>query len=173
MVAATPQLPDGSWLYPELWTGAKGVFRGDDTVADGGELVLYAPGVREISATHGQAISQVGFHGWPYLLEHLDRWQPLGVTPLSLTLGVLLKGDAPLVDGMESPRIDVRLATAIQPAECAALGVGYERPEDVGREIEGAQADTIEDDRLVVHNAGSVLWRYRSTNEASACAAQA
>ena len=58
-------------------------------------------------------------------------------------------------------------------AECAALGVGYERPEDVGREIEGAQADTIEDDRLVVHNAGSVLWRYRSTNEASACTAQA
>lgn len=173
VVAATPQLPDGSWLYPELWTGAKGVFRGDDTVADGGELVLYAPGVREISATHGQAISQVGFHGWPYLLEHLDRWQPLGVTPLSLTLGVLLKGDAPLVDGMESPRIDVRLATAIQPTECAALGVGYERPEDVEREIDGAPADAIEDDRLVVHNAGSVLWRYRSTNEASACAAQA
>ena len=77
-VAATPRLPDGSWMYPELWTGAKGVFRGDDTVADGGELVLYAPGVREISATHGRAIRQVGLHGWPYLLAHPEAWQPHG-----------------------------------------------------------------------------------------------
>ena len=159
VVAATPQLADGSWLYPELWTAAKGVFRGDDAVADGGELVLYAPGVREISAAHGQAISQVGFHGWPYLLSHTERWQPLGITPLSLTLGVLIKGDAPLVDGKESPRVDVRLATALGPDECDALGVGYESPDAVAHEIDEAPADGIEDDRLVMHNAGSVLWR--------------
>ncbi len=164
VVAATPRLADGTWLYPELWTGAKGVFRGDDAVADGGELVLYAPGVHEISAAHGQAIGQVGLHGWPYLLEHTDEWQPRGITPLSLTLGVLIKGDAPLVDGHESPRIDVRLATALGPDECEALGVGYEDPDDVAHEIDESSADTIEDDRLVMHNAGSVLWRYRSEN---------
>lgn len=163
-VAATPRLPDGSWMYPELWTGAKGVFRGDDAVADGGELVLYAPGVREISATHGRAIRQVGLHGWPYLLAHPEAWQPHGVSPLALTLGVLIKGDAPLVDGRETPRIDVRLATAIPPEECRALDVGYENPEFVGREIDEAPADTIQDDRLVLHNAGSILWRYRSPN---------
>ena len=167
-VAATPRLPDGSWMYPELWTGAKGVFRGDDTVADGGELVLYAPGVREISATHGRAIRQVGLHGWPYLLAHPEVWQPHGVSPLALTLGVLIKGDAPLVDGCETPRIDVRLATAIPPDECRALAVGYESPEEVAREIEAAPADTIHEDRLVMHNAGSVLWRHRSPNGQSA-----
>ena len=161
VVAATPQLPDGSWLYPELWTGAKGVFRGDDAVGDGGELVLYAPGVREISATHGDAISRVGLHGWPYLLAHLDKWQPLGISPLALTLGVLIKGDAPILDGRESPRIDVRLATALDPAQCRALGVGYECPDTVACEIRDAPADTIENDRLVMHNAGSILWRHR------------
>ena len=163
-VAATPRLPDGTWMYPELWTGAKGVFRGDDTVADGGELVLYAPGVREISATHGRAISRVGLHGWPYLLAHPEAWQPHGVSPLSLTLGVLIKGDAPMVDGRETPRIDIRLATAIPPDECRALDVGYEDPDQVAREIEAAPPDVIDDDRLVMHNAGSILWRYQSAN---------
>ncbi len=163
-VAATPRMPDGTWLYPELWTGAKGVFRGDDTVADGGELVLYAPAVREISANHGRAISQVGLHGWPYLLAHPEAWQPHGVSPLALTLGVLIKGDAPLVNGRETPRIDVRLATAIPPDECRALNVGYENPDAVAREIEESPPDTIHDDRLVMHNAGSILWRYRSPN---------
>ena len=163
-VAATPRLPDGSWMYPELWTGAKGVFRGDDTVADGGELILYAPGVREISAAHGRAIRQVGLHGWPYLLAHPEVWQPHGVSPLALTLGVLIKGDAPMVDGRETPRIDVRLATAIPPDECRALAVGYEDPDQVAREIDAAPADVIDDDRFVMHNAGSVLWRYRSAN---------
>ena len=165
-VASTPRLPDGSWMYPELWTGAKGVFRGDDTVADGGELVLYAPGVREISATHGRAIRQVGLHGWPYLLAHPEAWQPHGVSPLALTLGVLIKGDAPLVDGRETPRIDVRLATAIPPEECRALAVGYEDPDQVAREIDAAPADAIDGDRLVMRNAGSILWRYRSPNGA-------
>ena len=163
-VAATPRLPDGSWMYPELWTAAKGVFRGDDTVADGGELVLYAPGVREISATHGRAIRQVGLHGWPYLLAHPEVWQPHGVSPLALTLGVLIKGDAPLVDGRETPRIDVRLATAIPPDECRALDVGYEDPDQVAREIDAAPADVIDDDRFVMHNAGSVLWRCQARN---------
>lgn len=163
-VAATPRLPDGAWMYPELWTGAKGVFRGDDTVADGGELVLYAPGVREISAAHGRAIRQVGLHGWPYLLAHPEAWQPHGVSPLALTLGVLIKGDAPMIDGREMPRIDVRLATGISPDECRALDVGYEDPDQVAREIEAAPPDVIDDDRLVMHNAGSVLWRFRSTN---------
>ena len=163
-VAATPRLPDGSWMYPELWTGAKGVFRGDDTVADGGELVLYAPGVSEISATHGRAIRQVGLHGWPYLLAHPETWQPHGVSPLALTLGVLIKGDAPMVGGRETPRIDVRLATGLSPDECRALDVGYEDPDQVAREIETAPADVIDDDRLVMHNAGSILWRYRSAN---------
>ncbi len=167
-VAATPRLADGSWLYPELWTGAKGVFRGDDTVADGGELVLFAPGVRGISAAHGRAIGRVGLHGWPYLLAHPEVWQPHGVSPLALTLGVLIKGDAPMVDGRETPRIDVRLATSLSLDECRALDVGYESPDAVAREIDAAPADAIDGDRLVMHNAGSVLWRYRSANGASA-----
>lgn len=163
-VAATPRLPDGTWMYPELWTGAKGVFRGDDTVADGGELVLYAPGVREISANHGRAISRVGLHGWPYLLAHPEAWQPHGVSPLALTLGVLIKGDAPMIDGRETPRIDVRLATGLAPDECRALDVGYEDPDQVAREIEAAPPDVIDDNRLVMHNAGGILWRHRSPN---------
>ena len=69
-----------------------------------------------------------------------------------------------MIDGREAPRIQVRLATGMSPDECRALAVGYEDPDQVAREIEAAPADVIDDDRLVMHNAGSVLWRFRSAN---------
>ena len=38
--------------YPDLWTGAKGFYKVEPVVADGGEVVLYAPHITEIAAMH-------------------------------------------------------------------------------------------------------------------------
>ena len=38
--------------YDDMWTGAKGFYKVEPIVADGGEVVLYAPHIREISAMH-------------------------------------------------------------------------------------------------------------------------
>ena len=38
--------------YPDLWTGAKGFYKVEPIVADGGEVVLYAPHITEIAAMH-------------------------------------------------------------------------------------------------------------------------
>ena len=150
---------------PSFGPAPRAYFGGDDTVADGGELILYAPGVcarypRRMAARSARWDSTAGHT----LLAHPEAWQPHGVSPLALTLGVLIKGDAPMIDGREAPRIHVRLATGMSSDECRALDVGYEDPDQVAREIEAAPADVIDEDRLVMHNAGSVLWRFRSAN---------
>ena len=38
--------------YDDMWTGAKGFYKVEPVVADGGQVVLYAPHIREIAATH-------------------------------------------------------------------------------------------------------------------------
>ena len=40
-------------LYDDLWTAAKGMYKVEPAVADGGEVVIYAPHISEVSYTHG------------------------------------------------------------------------------------------------------------------------
>src|SRR5262245_22894502 len=40
-------------MYDDLWVGGKCMYKLEPVVADGGELIIYAPHVREISPTHG------------------------------------------------------------------------------------------------------------------------
>ena len=40
--------------YDDLWTAAKGMYKVDPVVADGGEVVIYAPHVTTASVTHGE-----------------------------------------------------------------------------------------------------------------------
>ncbi len=161
LIAAAPQRADGSWLYPELWTGSKGISKTEDAVRDGGELILWAPNIRETSETHGALIRRVGFHAWPYLFANPDAWRAAPTPALPLTLSVIVKGDARLESGREIPRIHVRLATAIPKDECHELNIGYEDPDAVAEEIEAATPNEVDDDRLLVTGAGSVLWRHR------------
>ena len=39
--------------YEDIWTAAKGFYKLEPVVADGGEVILYAPHVTEISVTCG------------------------------------------------------------------------------------------------------------------------
>ena len=38
--------------YEDIWTAAKGFYKLEPVVADGGEVILYAPHVKEISFVH-------------------------------------------------------------------------------------------------------------------------
>ncbi|HST67672.1 MAG TPA: lactate racemase domain-containing protein, partial [Mycobacteriales bacterium] len=48
-------------MYHDIWTAAKGFYKVEPVVADGGQVVLYAPHVTEISSTHPE-INEVGYH---------------------------------------------------------------------------------------------------------------
>ena len=145
-------------MYDDLWTAAKGMYKLEPAVADGGEVVIYAPHVEEVSYTHGHLLDEVGYHVRDYFLKQWDRFKdyPGGVLAHSTHLRGMGEYDA--ATGVESPRVNVTLATRIPRERCERLSVGYLDPDAVnpeewqGREDEGV---------LYVPKAGEMLYRVK------------
>jgi nickel-dependent lactate racemase len=144
-------------MYDEIWVGAKGMYKLEPVVADGGELIIYAPHIKAISDVHGALIKQVGYHVRDYFVKQWDQFKhiPWGV----LAHSTHLRGVGTFEDGVERPRIQVTLATGIPEAECRAVNLGYRDPATI--DPEGwPEADPR---RLVVRRAGEYLYRLPSS----------
>ncbi|NLG51950.1 MAG: DUF2088 domain-containing protein [Chloroflexi bacterium] len=143
-------------LYDDLWTAAKGVYKMEPVVADGGTVIIYAPHINEISYTHGKILDRIGYHVRDYFLEQIDRFAdvPRGVMAHSTHA----KGAGVYVNGVEKPRINVCLATGIPQERCKLVNMEYvdlatfNLEEWKGREDEGI---------LVVPRAGEMLYRLK------------
>ena len=61
-------------IYDDLWTAAKAMYKTEPVVADGGEVIIYAPHLTEVSYTHGQLIDEVGYHVRDYFLKQPERF---------------------------------------------------------------------------------------------------
>jgi len=147
-------------MYDELWVGAKGMYKTEPIVADGGEVILYAPHLSELSRVHGQLIRHVGYHARDYFVKQWGQFRdlPWGV----LAHSTHLRGTGTYQDGIERPRIQVTLATGIAKEVCLAVGLGYRDPAS----IDLAGWHTSQDRGiLVVPNAGETLFRLRDGNE--------
>ena len=143
-------------MYDDLWTGAKGMYKLEPAIADGGEVVIYAPHITEVSYVHGHHLDQVGYHVRDYFLAQWDRFKhiPWGV----LAHSTHLRGDGTFVDGVEKPRIRVTLATGIPKERCERIGLGYMDPDSVVlSEWEGREDEDI----LLVPRAGEKLYRVK------------
>ncbi|MBZ5514194.1 MAG: lactate racemase domain-containing protein [Acidobacteriia bacterium] len=146
-------------LYDDLWTAAKGMYKMEPAVADGGEVVIYAPQLTEVSYTHGKLIDEIGYHCRDYFLAQWDKFKryPGGVLAHSTHLKGL--GQYCAASGKESPRIRVTLATGIPRERCERINVGYLDPAEVNLDDwQGREEDGI----LVVPRAGEMLYRVRS-----------
>lgn len=143
-------------MYDELWVGAKAMYKLEPVVADGGELIIYAPHLDVVSHVHGNYIYEVGYHIRDYFLKQWDRFEhiPLGV----LAHSTHLRGVGEYDNGVESPRIQVTLASKIPPEDCARLNLGYLDPAQIDPE---AWAAREEDDLLVVPKSGEMLFRLK------------
>lgn len=143
-------------MYDDIWTAGKCMYKLEPVVADGGKLIIYAPHVTEISASHGEVIEQVGYHTRDYFLKHWDKYQhfPWGV----LAHCTHVKGIGTYENGIERPRVNVLLATGIPPEVCQQVNLGYLDPKTInpadyaGREHEGV---------LYVPKAGEILYRLK------------
>ncbi len=62
-------------MYDDLWTAAKGTYKSEPVVADGGEVIIYAPHVTEVSRVHGRVIEEVGYHCRDYFLGQWERFR--------------------------------------------------------------------------------------------------
>ena len=144
-------------MYDDLWVGGKCMYKLEPVVADGGELIIYAPHIHEISAVHGELIRRIGYHTRDYFLQQWDRFKDESWGVLAHSTHV--RGVGAYDNGVERPRIQVTLATQIPEQVCRAINLGYRDPRSIrmedyqGREDEGV---------LCVPDAGEVL--YQLTN---------
>jgi lactate racemase len=116
-------------MYDDLWTAAKGAYKTEPAVADGGEVIVYAPHVREVSYVHGRLIDEIGYHCRDYFLGQWDRFShyPGGI----LAHSTHVKGLGTFEHGVESPRITVTLATGIPRERCDRINLAYRNPEGI------------------------------------------
>jgi nickel-dependent lactate racemase len=144
-------------MYDDLWTGGKCMYKMEPVVADGGELIIYAPHITEVSVTHGRVIEEIGYHTRDYFLSQWDRFKhyPWGV----LAHSTHVRGIGAMAGGVEKPRIAVTLATGIPEELCRKINLGYRDPASIriedweGKESEG---------RLYVPKAGEMLYKLKN-----------
>ena len=141
-------------MYDELWTAAKAMYKLDPVIADGGEIIVYAPHLTEVSRVHQKYIYEIGYHSLDFFLKQWEKYQhiPLGV----LAHSTHFHGDGQYTAGQEQSRVKVILSSQIPKADCKKLNLGYLDPAKIkveewkGREDEGV---------LYVPQAGEVLYR--------------
>ena len=143
-------------MYDELWTGGKAMYKLEPALAEGGELIIYAPHLDVVSHVHGKYIYEIGYHVLPYFLKQWDTFKhiPLGV----LAHSTHVRGDGRFENGIEYPRASVSLATQLSPADCQQLTLGYQNP----NEIDITEWQDREDEGILyVPKAGEMLYRVR------------
>jgi len=143
-------------IYEDLWTAAKAMYKTEPAIADGGEVVIFAPHLTEVSYTHGHLIDQVGYHVLEYFTKQPERFAAVPGVIKAHSTHVKGLGTYDASSRREEPRIQVTLATGIPEERCRRLNLGYLDPGAIDvAGWEGRQADGV----LVVHNAGEMLYR--------------
>ena len=147
-----------STIYDDLWTAAKAMYKTEPAISDGGEVIIYAPHITEISYTHGKLIDQIGYHVRDYFLKQWDRFKDVPGSILAHSTHVKGAGTYDAATHLETPRISVTLATGIPEERCHHVNLGYADYRKIDpEEWKGREAEGI----LLVPHAGEVLYRAR------------
>jgi lactate racemase len=144
-------------MYNEIWVGAKGMYKMEPVIADDGEVIIYAPHIRELSVVHGKVLREIGYHVRDYFVKQWDRYKgyPWGV----LAHSTHLRGIGSYENGIERPRIQVTLATGISEEECRSVNLNYRDPASIRpKEWAGKEEQGI----LMVPRAGEMLYRIKT-----------
>ena len=143
-------------MYDEIWTAGKAMYKLEPVLADGGELIIYAPHVTEICVAHGKYLAEIGYHCSDYFVKQWDKFKhyPWGV----LAHSSHVRGIGTFENGVEKCRAQVTLATGIPADVCKQINLGYRDPASINpadyanREHEGV---------LHVPKAGEMLFHLK------------
>jgi lactate racemase len=141
-------------MYDELWVAGKCMYKLEPVVADGGELIIFAPHLKTISQTHGELIERIGYHVRDYFTKQWDQFKdvPWGV----LAHSTHVRGTGTFENGDERPRVKVTLATGLPRELCERIGLGYRDPASIDVE---SFANREDEGILLVRKAGEQLYR--------------
>jgi nickel-dependent lactate racemase len=145
-------------MYDDLWTAAKAMYKTEPAIADGGEVIIYAPHITEVSYTHGAVIDQIGYHVQEYFLKQWERFKDVPGGILAHSTHVKGKGTYDEATGTETPRIQVTLATSIPEERCRRVNLGYADYRAIDPQ---AWQDREDEGTLYVPHAGEMLYRVR------------
>ncbi|MBV9659346.1 MAG: DUF2088 domain-containing protein [Verrucomicrobia bacterium] len=143
-------------MYDELWTGGKCMYKLEPVLADGGELIIYAPHIHEVSLTHGHLIEEIGYHCVDYFLTQWEKFKhyPWG----TLAHSTHVRGIGKMENGVEHCRARVTLATSIPREVCERINLGYRDPASIDKENFANRED---EGVLLVRKAGEMLYHLR------------
>lgn len=145
-------------MYADLWTAAKGMYKLEPAVADGGQVILYAPHITEVSYTHGKLIDEIGYHCRDYFMQQWDQFKHYPGSVLAHSTHVTGVGQYDVTTGVETARIQVTLATGIPADRCRRVNLDYLDPATLDpREWQGRESEGM----LVVPRAGERLYRVK------------
>jgi len=144
-------------MYDELWTAGKCMYKLEPVVADGGELIIYAPHLSDISRAHGDVIMQIGYHVRDYFTKQWEQYKdyPWGV----LAHSTHVRGTGTFENGVESPRVTVTLASQVPESLCKQIALEYRDPATIDVE---SYANREGEGILLVRKAGEQLYRLKS-----------
>ena len=140
--------------YEDMWTGAKGFYKVEPIVADGGQVILYAPHITEVSVMH-PVIQEIGYHCRDYFLGQWDRFSSYHWGDLAHSTHLRGAGTWDAEHG-ERGRVTVTLATGIPEDIVRSINLDYLDPASVDLDALAADPDT-----LFLPQAGEVLYRLR------------
>ncbi|MEL4505316.1 lactate racemase domain-containing protein [Luteococcus sp. H138] len=141
--------------YDDIWTAAKGCYKAQPAMADGGEVIIHAPHVTEVSEVHHE-IYEIGYHCIEYFTKQWDRFKDVPKGVLAHSTHVRGAGSYDAETGVETNRIKVTLATKIPREVCEQVNLGYLDPDSLDLEAEAKAPGT-----LVVPNAGEILFKLK------------
>jgi nickel-dependent lactate racemase len=138
--------------YEDIWTAAKGFYKLEPVVADGGEVILYAPHITQIAEMHPE-INAIGYHCRDYFVKQWDRFKDLHWGVLAHSTHLRGAGTYDPEQG-ERSRVRVTLATGIPEEVVRAANLDHLDPAEVDLDAFAADGETF-----VVPQAGEILFR--------------
>ncbi|HEV7645869.1 MAG TPA: lactate racemase domain-containing protein [Pyrinomonadaceae bacterium] len=141
--------------YDDLWVGGKASYRLGAVIEEGGELIIYAPRLRCISDTHGEAIEKFG--GYAPIEKIKDLVAVSGELQSNLCVAAHLAhvsyAGRKNAAGEFEPRFRITLSSQVDEAMCSKVNLGYLDPNSFV--LNDYQNDP---DTLIVERAGRDLY---------------
>ena len=147
--------------YDEMWVGGKASYKLGAIVADGGELIVYAPHLTKLSETHGGLIEKYGYAPLEVVRDMLGASPELREN-LCIAAHLAHVAYAGRTDerGRIVPRYRITMATGLDKETCRRVNLGYLDHRTIDLESLNSQPDT-----LVVKDAGRDLYKVELSDE--------